>query len=209
MKVKCANCGKTIHRFPYRIRPFNYCSAKCQLTFEYAHKLRNPFETTLAAHRAIKKYGLPSRRGKPSWNNGLTKFDHPSIKRLSDIRKLNNPMWRFPVRVKRAKTVSKFYRNHPTPEEQILFDSLKKKGLKFIFQYPLGSYILDFAFLKQKLDIEIDNPHHWGKQKRNLAEKRDQWLKQRGWNVLRFKGSEIRQNLNHCLHSIFIVSGLK
>lgn len=202
IKILCAQCRKIIYRFPYRIRPFNYCSAQCQMYFEYAHKTRNPQKITEAAHRAVKKFGFPSRRGKPTWSKGLTKDSHPGIRRISEAKKINNPMWHFPVRIKRAKSISKYYRTHPLPEEQLLYNELKKRKLSFVFQYPFGSYILDFAFLRKKFDIEIDNLNHWGKDRRHMAKKRDEWLKKHKWHILRFKKSNVVNDIHGCMKKI-------
>jgi len=52
MKTKCANCKKEIERRPCRIRPQNYCGAKCQIEYEYKKGIRDKNTITQAANKA-------------------------------------------------------------------------------------------------------------------------------------------------------------
>jgi len=94
MKTICAYCEKVIDRRPCRIKEHNYCCAKHQLLFEYANKIRDKFKITIKANQAVRKFGQPKLKGKPSWSKGLTKLDHPSIMKIS-LSKMgsNNPMF--------------------------------------------------------------------------------------------------------------------
>lgn len=63
---------------------------------------------------------------------------------------------------------------------------------KYKREYPLSGYYLDFALVKQKVDIEIDGAFHrdvigqWEHDR-----KRDYHLTQKGWLVLRFSAKEV------------------
>lgn len=99
-----------------------------------------------------------------------------------------------------------------TDIEERVFEGLKKLGFKedkdFIVQYPVmgkngSKYILDFAFPKEKLNIECDG-EYWHEKCKNIDEdkKRDEFLRNRGWHILRFNGKEIKENLPKVLETI-------
>ena len=60
------------------------------------------------------------------------------------------------------------------------------------FQYRVGRYVLDFAFVDEMIDVECDG---WGKyhDKKQFEHERvrDAWLQARGWLVIRFTWSMI------------------
>jgi len=88
--------------------------------------------------------------------------------------------------------------------EKLLYNLLIKRGYKenidFTHLFPIEgqNYVLDFAFMKEKLDIECDG-EPWHEKCRNTEEDRirDDYLRNRGWRILRFKfrPGYIRDNL--------------
>ena len=99
-----------------------------------------------------------------------------------------------------------------TDIEEIIFEGLKSLGFKedkdFIVQYPIKGkrgtkYVLDFAFPKEKLNIECDG-EYWHEKCKNPGEdeERDEFLKNMGWHVLRFRSKEIKENLPEVLKTI-------
>lgn len=95
--------------------------------------------------------------------------------------------------------------------EKLLYIQLIKRGYKedidFTHLFPIEgqNYILDFAFVKEKLDIECDG-EPWHEQCRNHEEdrKRDEYLRNNGWRVLRFKfkPGNIKDNLFNTIRQI-------
>ena len=71
-------------------------------------------------------------------------------------------------------------------------------------QYKIGTKIVDFAYLNQKLAVECDG-YKWHKQDKEQIEKdieRDKYLAKKGWRVLHFSGVQIRRNIEGCIKEI-------
>jgi very-short-patch-repair endonuclease len=68
-------------------------------------------------------------------------------------------------------------------------------GGKFKPQYQFGSYTLDFADIENRLDIEIDGcQHHLDPKIVEHDIKRNQFLNENGWKVLRIRWSEFKKS---------------
>lgn len=96
-------------------------------------------------------------------------------------------------------------RQKQTDAEKVLWLRLKNKqleGVKFQRQQPIGPYIVDFASLQSKLIIEIDGGHHNEEKLREKDEKRTMWLKERGYQILRFWNNEVLLNTDGVLERI-------
>ena len=91
-----------------------------------------------------------------------------------------------------------------TDIERIMGNTLKKEGIKAVYNFPIRcrfGYILDFAIPEFKIDIECDGePFHPLGNDRDR--KRNGYLKSRGWIILRFRGKEIRDNIQSCINKI-------
>ena len=82
------------------------------------------------------------------------------------------------------------FRRAPPATERILSKLLRDHrlgGLKFRRQVPMGPYVLDFVCLHHRLVIEADGPFH----DLDHDAKRDTWLANAGFRVLRFTNSQI------------------
>ena len=76
--------------------------------------------------------------------------------------------------------------------EVLLWQALRQQSeFKFRRQHPLGPYVLDFYCASRKLCIEIDGiAHDMGSNPARDAT-RDEWLRERGVEVLRIAASEV------------------
>lgn len=96
-------------------------------------------------------------------------------------------------------------RRDMTKGEQRLWLELRKlKDLGFHVrkQVPIGSYIADFAIMKERLIIEVDGSHHHEQKQMQHDEKRDEWLKSEGFKILRFNTGEIEETLSGCVEEV-------
>ena len=72
-------------------------------------------------------------------------------------------------------------------------------NLKFKRQKPIGHYIVDFVCIEMRLVIEVDGGQHAD----SAADvRRDAWLRERGFTVLRFWNNEVMQELDGVLEKI-------
>lgn len=66
-----------------------------------------------------------------------------------------------------------------------------KENSDFEKQYPVGcAFVVDIAFPKVRLAIEIDGKSHNSRKQKNKDLKRDLFLRENGWIVLRIKDEE-------------------
>jgi len=93
----------------------------------------------------------------------------------------------------------------PTDIEEALGNALVHYGYMeeedFEYQHRVGEYSLDFAFPKEKIDIETDG-EYWHPEG-NLKDKtRDANLKKMGWKIVRLAGSRIKHDLSGVMREI-------
>jgi very-short-patch-repair endonuclease len=94
-------------------------------------------------------------------------------------------------------------RRNPTEVERLLWQRLQfwqVAGFKFRRQQALGDYIADFICFERRLIVEIDGGQH-----ADLGiydAKRDAWLRDQGFIVLRFWNSDVLQNMDGVLQVI-------
>lgn len=68
---------------------------------------------------------------------------------------------------------------------------LDNNGLEYEEQLKIGLYYLDFAFPKQKIDLEIDGEQHYSDQRIIESDKRrTEALTKLGWQTIRIRWSE-------------------
>ena len=94
-----------------------------------------------------------------------------------------------------ALTAARTLRRNRTDAEGLLWHYLRNKqldGYRFRRQQPIGPYIVDFACLSRKVLIELDGGQHAEQTSRD--EKRDAFLRARGYRVLRFFNTEVFEN---------------
>lgn len=79
---------------------------------------------------------------------------------------------------------------------------LRKIGLHFRRQAPVGPYIVDFLCLKHHLIIEIDGGQHADGEQASRDTIRDAYLKNKGFRVTRFWNSNVDENIEGIVETI-------
>jgi very-short-patch-repair endonuclease len=84
-------------------------------------------------------------------------------------------------------------RNNATDTGRMLWQVLRDKqlGWRFRMQFVLGPYIVDFACPEARLIIEADGGQH---AEPGEHDRRDAFLEDKGWRILRFWNNEITGN---------------
>lgn len=76
-------------------------------------------------------------------------------------------------------------------------------GLAFRRQFPIASYIVDFACPSHRLIVELDGSGHGENDAVQSDAVRSRRLEQDGWTVLRFWNDDVLRDIdNVCLHII-------
>src|SRR5690242_14717522 len=97
-----------------------------------------------------------------------------------------------------TKTARKL-RSRMTDAERKLWFALRDRrfeAFKFRRQVPIGAYIADFICFDSRLVLEVDGGHH-ADSKRD--ERRDRWLAENGFRVVRFWNNDVLSNLEGVL----------
>ena len=97
--------------------------------------------------------------------------------------------------------IARGLRNNLTDAEKYLWYKLRcnNLGAKFRRQGVIGCYIVDFVCYEKKLIIEVDGGQHMLNSKDN---KRDQWLNEQGFKVVRFWNNDVLGNRDGVLQRI-------
>jgi len=104
------------------------------------------------------------------------------------------------------KQLSQQLRSNMTDAEKLLWSKARRKQLKgfqFYRQRIIGNYIVDFYCPKANLIIELDGGHHYTEESIKEDSRRDDYLKEQGYRVLRFSDRELFENLKGVLERIY------
>jgi very-short-patch-repair endonuclease len=106
--------------------------------------------------------------------------------------------------LKELKARRRELRNSLTNAEKILWKHLKQRQIedqRFLRQFSIDRFIVDFYCPKLKLIIEVDGDSHF-QDNNNYDNQRQKYLESLGLNVLRFTNNDIYQSLDHVIKII-------
>ncbi|MEW5962362.1 MAG: endonuclease domain-containing protein [Pseudomonadota bacterium] len=84
---------------------------------------------------------------------------------------------------------------------------MRHQSCHFRRQAPVEGFIVDFACLAQRLLVEIDGYHHSLPRERKRDAERDAHLVWKGFKVLRFANSDVRDDLDGVVLMILAALG--
>ncbi len=95
-------------------------------------------------------------------------------------------------------------RNNCTSQEKLLWKQLqgKKLGFKFIRQYSVDNYVVDFYCPEKRLAIELDGDIHFKRQ--TYDKHRTSYIEAFNVKIIRFKNTEIDTNIKLVLDKIIL-----
>jgi len=98
-------------------------------------------------------------------------------------------------------------RKDQTIAEAILWQYLRGKDLKvkFVRQYGIANYIVDFCCRSKKLIIELDGNIHNNEDVKRKDQERANYLESFGYKIIRFKNQEIFNELEKVLAKIKLI----
>jgi very-short-patch-repair endonuclease len=106
---------------------------------------------------------------------------------------------------KYLKGYRKELRNNATKAEAYLWKALKGKLLvrrKFRRQHSIGNYIVDFYCPSEKLIVELDGEIHMNPLNKDYDFKRTEYLKSKGFKLIRFDNKLVFESLDMVLEAI-------
>ena len=96
-------------------------------------------------------------------------------------------------------------RKTETEAERLLWKYLKNKhfyGNRFLRQYSVGPYVLDFYCPESRLTIELDGGGHSEKDQKEYDKIRTNFLKDKDIKVIRFWNNNLMENIESALKKI-------
>lgn len=94
-----------------------------------------------------------------------------------------------------------------TDAEKHLWKHIRKLQLgsfRFVRQFSIGNFILDFYCPKKRLAIEIDGGQHNEQKKKLYDRKKDKILKEQNIKVLRFWNNDVLNKTESVLEKILL-----
>jgi len=95
-------------------------------------------------------------------------------------------------------------RSTQTLPEAIFWQKVRGRqlGVKFRRQHGISEYIVDFYCAERRLIIEIDGDSHFTPDKQEYDARRDNFLKQNKFTVLRFTNRQIMEEINEVIEAV-------
>ena len=114
---------------------------------------------------------------------------------------------KFSAKVDRYGLLKEFARenrNNMTEAERVLWDRIRKEqlGHKFLRQYIIGDYIVDFVCRECGLVIEVDGAYHAELQQQEDDAIRQKYIEARGFHFLRFSNEEVLFDIDNVINEI-------
>mgnify|MGYP001223823786 CR=1 FL=1 len=109
------------------------------------------------------------------------------------MQKSNSAPRREPVQIEFARE----QRQQANEFSRVVWEMVRARKVeqqKFRREYPYGPYTLDFVCLELHLVIEIDGKDHFTDEGRKYDARRDAYLREHGFEVLRIEGFRVIQD---------------
>ncbi|QRM44504.1 DUF559 domain-containing protein [Rhizobium sp. BG4] len=94
----------------------------------------------------------------------------------------------------KTRQTAKRLRRELTKAEAAMWNmlrDLRPYGARFRRETPIGPYIADFAWLSARLVVEVDGDSHETDAGRRHDTRRDAFMREQGFNVLRFDNAQV------------------
>ncbi|MFZ2189386.1 MAG: endonuclease domain-containing protein [Candidatus Magasanikiibacteriota bacterium] len=107
---------------------------------------------------------------------------------------------------KKLENIRRSLRKNQTKPEMLLWSKIRNRkiGYKFRRQFGIGQYIVDFYCPEVKLIVELDGPIHLLPKNIIRDKKREDYLINEGYNIIRFSAYKTLNNLETVIAEIEI-----
>lgn len=105
----------------------------------------------------------------------------------------------------RLEAFAKDQRSAMTRAEALFWEQVRAgrfHGYKFKRQAPIAPYIVDLVCVSERVIVELDGPPHDTPNRREQDAERDTWLRQQGFQVLRFANDEVLGNCDLVMSAV-------
>jgi very-short-patch-repair endonuclease len=99
-------------------------------------------------------------------------------------------------------------KNLSYPEKLFLekvYELCLDKKYSIVREYSVFPYFIDFAFVNEKVAVEIDGSQHLLPERKERDDKKDELLKEDGWFILRVSENEVKTNINSVFDTIISI----
>lgn len=97
--------------------------------------------------------------------------------------------------------------------EKVFLDKIYELGFdkkySIIREYSVFPYFIDFAFVNEKIAIEIDGSQHLLSDRKDNDVKKDKLLNDEGWFVLRISENEVKRNINSVFGTLISIINVR
>ena len=177
--------------------------------------IKDYVENTLSIREVCKKYSINSKE----W---VRKLLGENIRNFSEANKIahkkypNNYKLSEETKNKIRKARLNWMKEHPEqtawrlknmsyPEkcfQKILEDNGLDKKYLIYREYSVFPYFIDFAFINEKLAVEIDGSQHLEEDRKKRDIKKDKLLLSKGWKILRIAANEVTHDGVKALNAV-------
>lgn len=177
--------------------------------------IKDYVENTLSIREVCKKYSINSKE----W---VRKLLGENIRNFSEANKIahkkypNNYKLSEETKDKIRKARLNWMKEHPEqtawrlknmsyPEkcfQKILEDNGLNKKYLIYREYSVFPYFIDFAFINEKLAVEIDGSQHLEEDRKKRDVKKDKLLLSKGWKILRIAANEVTHDGAKALNAV-------
>jgi very-short-patch-repair endonuclease len=97
-------------------------------------------------------------------------------------------------------------RRTTTLPEGLLWQHLRQRpaGFKFRRQHPIGPFVVDFYCAAKRLAIEVDGDVHNMGDNPQRDVRRDAYLRDQGFRIVRFDAADVLRNLDGVAQAILV-----
>jgi very-short-patch-repair endonuclease len=109
---------------------------------------------------------------------------------------------------KKEQKKRRYFRKNMPKSEVILWSKLKNKqilGERFLRQYSVDQYVLDFYCPRLKLAIEVDGDSHFMRGAEEQDKVRQEYIEAFGIRFLRFTNEDVCKNVDGVCQTIYSV----